>query len=104
MNPYQKALKQKKFEGLKIEISPMSREDMQADAAKGDGAPDVLDDAEMETPDAEVQPEVAIEAEPVEGEMNPEELTSEDVFGAAAPQGRPKSLRERAMQGLKRKK
>lgn len=113
MNPYQKALKQKKFEGLKIEISPINREDMEDRANNGDAAPDVLDDPNMDLEDkpaeggtmADERPEPAAEDESAGMSIvQPEDVTSEDVFGAAAPEGKAMSLREKAMQRMKRKK
>ena len=117
MNPYQKAIKQKKFEGLKIEISPMEdREEMEQTAANGDGAPVILDDPSM-TPD--VGQEMAGPAEVADpsvmpvgdepageymAEVQPEEMNAEEVFGAAVPEGRPQSLKDRVMQSMKRKK
>lgn len=108
MNPYQKAIKQKKFEGLTIEIKPTSREEMQKDAAIGNAAPDVLDDPEMEM-QHEDAPDQALPLSPEgqedeTGEMKPE-MSMEDAFAASSiPEEKSMGLRARAMKMLKEKK
>lgn len=117
MNPYRNALRQKKFEGLKIQEAPLDEETMREDAAGGDSAPEVMDDPSMANTDqVAMLGEMESEELPLteedlsqfveNAEATPDitEMTSEEIFGAPAPEGRPRSLRDRVQQSLKKRK
>lgn len=109
MHPFHKALHKKKMEGLMISIHPAShtpeREEMQQAAARGDGAPEVLDKTE--------DPSLTGEGSPMEeaGE-SPEMEAQEDAQPHQASHKppvphphhkKPSSLREKAEIEMKKK-
>lgn len=116
MNPYRNALRQKKFEGLKIQDVPLDEEIMREDAAGGDCAPEVMDDPSMANTDevamlGEMESEMPLGeddlstfVENAQGTPDIQDMTSEEIFGVSAPEGKPRSLRDRVQQSLKKRK
>ncbi len=120
MNPYQNALRKKKFEGLTVEITPIGeasqREEMEQMAANGDAAPEVLDDNQPEPQMAQLghmESEELTEDLPISDQAAKEftqkaeatpGLKEEDVFGTSLDfKGPPKSLREKARVNMRKK-
>lgn len=111
MKPFISALRKKKFEGIKIEISPVGgeREEMEKAAANGDGAPEVLDkggdmlegDTSHDNPiDTHQEPAAHPDSHHVNSPPEAEQKSGVDIhFG----KNKPKGLRAKAEIEMKKK-
>ena len=114
-NPYLDALRRKKFEQMQV-TPEVDMEQMEQDANNGDGAPMVLEGEMAEAPElaalGEMQGGYPIQDADVDqfiqnAEATPglEPVTAEQVFGTdVIPEGKPKSIKDRVLQGLKGRK